>query len=194
MHEAGECHQFPPYDEMPVIWHHAIRKKPKRDFSDGLGENRFKRLVILCVVEEALARRERLDVDNMPGVLLNAPRHWASTQLSTPLNSRTRCRSDAGLMKYPDQVSNEILPTPGPNRRLGMLIRAGAAIFRRRSTLSPRTRLDATIAIVISNQENAGGLDRARRAGIETLTISHRGWPARDDYDRALVAELRNGM
>ena len=45
--------------------------------------------------------------------------------------------------------------------------------------------------MVISNQEDAGGLERARRAGIETLTLSHRGWPSRDDYDRALVSELR---
>jgi phosphoribosylglycinamide formyltransferase-1 len=52
-------------------------------------------------------------------------------------------------------------------------------------------RLHATIAVVISNQEDAGGLERARRAGIETLTLSHRGWPSRDDYDRALVKELR---
>ncbi len=53
---------------------------------------------------------------------------------------------------------------------------------------SPSGRLDATIAVVISNQENAGGLERARRAGIETLTVSHRGWASRDDYDRALVS------
>lgn len=52
-------------------------------------------------------------------------------------------------------------------------------------------RLDATIAVVISNHEDAGGLARARRAGIETLTIGHRGWPSRDDYDRNLVKELR---
>jgi phosphoribosylglycinamide formyltransferase-1 len=52
-------------------------------------------------------------------------------------------------------------------------------------------RLDATIAVVISNRKDADGLDRARRAGIETVTLSHRGWPSREDYDRALVAELR---
>ena len=30
-----------------------------------------------------------------------------------------------------------------------------------------------------------GGLERARRAGIEAICVSHRGWPSRDDYDRA---------
>jgi phosphoribosylglycinamide formyltransferase-1 len=43
---------------------------------------------------------------------------------------------------------------------------------------------------VISNKEDAAGLERARSAGIEALCISHRGWPSRDDYDRALVREL----
>jgi phosphoribosylglycinamide formyltransferase-1 len=52
-------------------------------------------------------------------------------------------------------------------------------------------RLDAQIAVVISNQDGAQGLDRARAAGIETLVVSHRGWPSRDEYDRALARELR---
>lgn len=52
-------------------------------------------------------------------------------------------------------------------------------------------RLDATIAVVISNVEGAGGLERARTAGIETLTLSHRGWPSRDDFDDALARELK---
>jgi phosphoribosylglycinamide formyltransferase-1 len=52
-------------------------------------------------------------------------------------------------------------------------------------------RLDASIVIVISNVASAGGLDRARNAGIETAVVDHRGWPSRDDYDRALVEELR---
>jgi phosphoribosylglycinamide formyltransferase-1 len=52
-------------------------------------------------------------------------------------------------------------------------------------------RLDATIAVVISNRADAAGLDRARAAGIETVTLSHRGFASRDDYDRALVKELQ---
>ena len=52
-------------------------------------------------------------------------------------------------------------------------------------------RLDASIAVVISNRAEAEGLERARRAGIEALYINHRGWPSRDHYDRALAEELR---
>ena len=52
-------------------------------------------------------------------------------------------------------------------------------------------RLDATIAVVISNREGAAGLERARAAGIESMVLSHRDFGSRDDYDRALARELR---
>jgi len=34
-------------------------------------------------------------------------------------------------------------------------------------------------------------LDRARAAGIEAITLSHRAYATRDDFDRALVTELQ---
>src|SRR5262245_60067675 len=77
------------------------------------------------------------------------------------------------------------------NRRLGVLISGRGSNLQAIIDAIAQRRLDATIAIVISNQENAGGLERARRAGIETLTLNHRGWPSREDYDRALVGELQ---
>jgi phosphoribosylglycinamide formyltransferase-1 len=82
----------------------------------------------------------------------------------------------------PDQVSN---------RRLGVLISGRGSNLQAIIDAIAERRLDATIALVISNREDAGGLERARRAGIETLTLGQRGWPSRDDYDRALVSELR---
>ena len=76
-------------------------------------------------------------------------------------------------------------------RRLGVLISGRGSNLQAIIDAIAERRLDASIAVVISNQENAAGLERARRAGIETLTLSHRAWPSRDDYDRALVRELR---
>jgi phosphoribosylglycinamide formyltransferase-1 len=52
-------------------------------------------------------------------------------------------------------------------------------------------RLDASIAVVISNVEGAGGLDHARAAGIEAVAIDHRNWSSRDDYDRELARQLQ---
>ncbi len=76
-------------------------------------------------------------------------------------------------------------------RRLGVLISGRGSNLQAIIDAIAERRLDASIAVVISNQENAAGLERARRAGLETLTLSHRAWPSRDDYDRALVRELR---
>jgi len=52
-------------------------------------------------------------------------------------------------------------------------------------------RLDARIALVVSNRAEAAGLERARAAGIETLTIPHRDYPSRDAFEAVLVRELR---
>ena len=52
-------------------------------------------------------------------------------------------------------------------------------------------RLDATIAVVISNKPDAPGLDRAKAAGIETVMMDHRQFATRDAFDTALARELR---
>lgn len=52
-------------------------------------------------------------------------------------------------------------------------------------------RLDARIAVVVSNRAGAPGLDRAGAAGIETLTIVHRDYPTREAFEDVLVRELR---
>jgi phosphoribosylglycinamide formyltransferase-1 len=82
--------------------------------------------------------------------------------------------------------------TPDPlNRRLGVLISGRGSNLQALIDAIGDGRLDASIAVVISNREDAAGLDRARTAGIEAICLSHRAWPTRDDYDRALASELR---
>jgi phosphoribosylglycinamide formyltransferase-1 len=51
-------------------------------------------------------------------------------------------------------------------------------------------RLDAQIALVISNRADAGGLRRAEAAGIDTLVLDHRASGSRDEYDAALAGAL----
>ena len=50
-------------------------------------------------------------------------------------------------------------------------------------------QLPIEIRAVVSNEGDAFGLERARRAGIEARVLSHRELPSREEYDRAL-AEL----
>src|SRR5438876_11543013 len=49
---------------------------------------------------------------------------------------------------------------------------------------------NAHIAIVISNRSDAGGIDTAKRLGIETLVIPSKG-KTREDHDRGVVTALQ---
>src|SRR5271169_3980593 len=49
---------------------------------------------------------------------------------------------------------------------------------------------DARIAVVISNKPDAGGLEVARRMGLEALVIPSKGKP-REEHDREVVAALQ---
>lgn len=48
-------------------------------------------------------------------------------------------------------------------------------------------RLDARIAVVVSNRAEAAGLQRARDAGIDALHLPARDYADRNSYDRALA-------
>lgn len=54
-----------------------------------------------------------------------------------------------------------------------------------------RDQLDAEIAVVISNKEQAAGLERARNAGIDTVVLSHKDYETREMFDAALVDGLK---
>jgi phosphoribosylglycinamide formyltransferase 1 len=81
--------------------------------------------------------------------------------------------------------------TSDPNKRLAVLISGRGTNLQSLIDAVRDRRLDATIAVVISNRADAAGLERARRAGIETLVLSHRDWPSREEYDRAILSELQ---
>jgi phosphoribosylglycinamide formyltransferase-1 len=78
------------------------------------------------------------------------------------------------------------------NRRLGVLISGRGSNLQALIDAVADGRLHATIAIVISNRAEAAGLDRAKKAGVETLHIDHRGFRSRDEHDRAVTRELQS--
>ena len=51
-------------------------------------------------------------------------------------------------------------------------------------------QLDARLALVISNRADAYGLQRAAQAGIATVTVDHREYGQREDFDRALLQAI----
>ena len=76
------------------------------------------------------------------------------------------------------------------SRRLGVLISGRGTNLQSIIDAIADGRLDASIAVVISNRGDAPGLERAAAAGIQTLVLDHRGYASREDYDGALVAAL----
>lgn len=50
--------------------------------------------------------------------------------------------------------------------------------------------LACDIRLVLSNRPEAGGLERARMAGLPTRIIEHRGFPSREEFDAVLVRAL----
>lgn len=77
------------------------------------------------------------------------------------------------------------------NRRLGVLISGRGSNLQAIIDAVAEGRLDAEIAVVVSSRRNAPGLERARRAGIETVEASHSDYASRDAFDAAIVGELR---
>ena len=75
--------------------------------------------------------------------------------------------------------------------RIGVLISGRGSNLQSIIDAIASRRLDATIAVVVSNRADAQGLQRARDAGIDAVHLSPRDYPDRDAYDRALADLLR---
>ena len=80
---------------------------------------------------------------------------------------------------------------PPASRVIGVLISGRGTNLQALIDAIAERRLDACIAVVISNREAATGLQRAAAAGIETLVIDHRSFASRHDFDAVVAQELR---
>jgi phosphoribosylglycinamide formyltransferase-1 len=79
----------------------------------------------------------------------------------------------------------------GQDRNIGVLISGRGSNLQALIDAIDDGRLEARIAVVISNRAAAAGLDRANAANIETLVVDHRAFASRSDYDRRIAGELR---
>ena len=74
--------------------------------------------------------------------------------------------------------------------RLGILISGRGSNFEAIANQIARRKLDAEIAVVISNRANAPGLETARERGIPMRVIASAGLE-RENYDKLLIEELK---
>ena len=75
------------------------------------------------------------------------------------------------------------------NKRLGILLSGRGSNFLAIADSIASGRLDAEIAVVISNRQDAPGITLARERGLKALVLPSAGLD-REIYDRQLVAEL----
>jgi len=76
-------------------------------------------------------------------------------------------------------------------QRIGVLLSGRGSNFEALAASVAEGRIpNAEIAIVLSNRENAPGIEKARARGIEAAAIASKGLE-REAYDRLVVAALR---
>jgi phosphoribosylglycinamide formyltransferase-1 len=74
---------------------------------------------------------------------------------------------------------------------LGVLVSGSGTNLQAILDATAAGKLDARIALVLSNVAGAGALERARSAGVPTAVLEHRLFPDRRAFDAAMVAALR---
>jgi phosphoribosylglycinamide formyltransferase-1 len=77
------------------------------------------------------------------------------------------------------------------NRRLGILLSGRGSNFEAIADRIASGKLDAEIAIVITNVESAPGLERARQRGLNAVYIPSKG-RRREDFDGDAVETLKH--
>lgn len=76
-------------------------------------------------------------------------------------------------------------------KRTGVLISGRGSNLQALIDAASDPGYPAEIALVLSNNADARGLERAARAGIATTTISHRDFTSREAFDDAMDETLR---
>jgi len=74
-------------------------------------------------------------------------------------------------------------------RNLGILLSGRGSNFEAIADNVAAGKLDATIAVVISNRADAPGIESARRRELDAVVIPSKG-KVREDHDREMVAAL----
>ena len=71
-------------------------------------------------------------------------------------------------------------------KRLVILVSGGGSHLQSFIDGCASGEINATVSAVISNNPDAGGLERAAKAGIPNLAIDHRAFDSREAFDQAL--------
>jgi len=79
-----------------------------------------------------------------------------------------------------------------PPLALGVLVSGSGTNLQAILDASASGRIPVAVKVVISNRPKAGGLDRARAAGVPAVALSHRAFDGREAFEEALIGVLRD--
>jgi phosphoribosylglycinamide formyltransferase-1 len=84
-----------------------------------------------------------------------------------------------------------VKPASSPKINLAVLISGRGSNLQALIDACSHSDFPARIAVVISNIEDAGGLERARKAGIAVDTVPHKNFKGREAFEDALLSALK---
>ena len=87
-------------------------------------------------------------------------------------------------------MTDETYRSPQKTGRIAVLLSGRGSNFRALLAAVREGRIDAGIALVLSNKAEAPGLASAREAGLDTLFLDPKRFPSKEDYDAEIVREL----
>ena len=87
-------------------------------------------------------------------------------------------------------MTEETYRSPRKRGHIAVLLSGRGSNFRAILAAVGEGRIDAEIALVLSNKTDAPGLASAREAGLKTLFLDSKLFPSKEDYDAAIVREL----
>ena len=77
------------------------------------------------------------------------------------------------------------------SRTLGVLISGRGSNLQAILDAIAEGRLDAGVGVVVSNQADAQGLERAEAAGVPTAFVSHKDYDSREAFEEAVLVQLK---
>lgn len=88
-------------------------------------------------------------------------------------------------------MKEDVFISPKKRGRIAVFLSGRGTNFRALHEAIRAGKIDAEIVLVLSNKEDAPGLQSARERNLEALYINPKLFPNREDYDQAIVTELR---
>ncbi len=88
-------------------------------------------------------------------------------------------------------MSEDVFVSPKKRGKIAVLISGRGSNFKALHDAILTGKMNAEMALVFSNKEDAPGLGIARERGLETLYLNPKLFASREDYDKAVIHQIR---